>query len=105
MTEEEYSMDLYLVVQESEAAMDKGNIYVSALIKPQQESKSPFHLHKMGTIKPKASIILSAKQLLSYLPLVCFFLDCSSQQTVRISLADRFSNANFHAKSIELTLS
>ena len=35
MSEEEYSMDLYLVIQESEAAMDKGNIYVSALIRSQ----------------------------------------------------------------------
>ena len=84
MSEEEYSMDLYLVIQESEAAMDKGNIYVSALIRSQQDGKSPYHLHKMGNIKPKAYIILSAKQLISYLPLVCYFMDCSSQQTVKI---------------------
>ncbi len=77
-------MDLYLVVQESEAAMDKGNIYVSALIRPQEEGKSPYHLHKMGNVKPKPSIILSAKQLISYLPLVCYIMDCSSQQTVKI---------------------
>ena len=78
MEDENYSMELKLVVQESEAAMDKGNIYVSALIRPEEATKNPFHVHRMGTIKPKASIILSAKQLISYVPLVCYFIDCSS---------------------------
>jgi len=61
MTEEEYSMELSLVVQESEAAMDRGNIYVSALIRSDKPGISPYHAHKMGHIKPKASIILSVK--------------------------------------------
>jgi|LauGreDrversion4_2_1035121.scaffolds.fasta_scaffold724766_1 hypothetical protein len=61
MTDEEYEMELILVVQESETAMDKGNIYASALIRSENTAKNPYHAHKMIFIKPKATIILSIK--------------------------------------------
>ena len=76
MIDESYEIDLEITVQESDNS--PGNIYISSIFKSHNELRQPLNFNRMAHLKPKASIILTMKQLLSYVPMLCYFLNCQT---------------------------
>lgn len=55
-------------------------------------------------MKHKATFLVWIKEILSYIPIINYFFSCEPSQTIVISVAENFSNADFHISSFDFTL-
>ena len=61
MENEYYNLEIDFVVQETEANLQNGNLYLSAKLTSFSGKEDPVLYHRMGHIKQKASVVILVK--------------------------------------------
>ena len=105
MDNEYYSIDVELKAQESEANMDKGNIFLTATMASYKANEQPLVFHRMGHLRHRSSIILGIKQVLSYVPFLSWFINLNTTQFITIPIVESLDNGDYKSRAIELTIS